>query len=273
MIREGAVSSLDLNSVAVSYSVGRTTREALVPYSDVVEAGEWIGLIGPNGAGKSSLLRAIAGLVEHSGTVSVNGTSLADMGDRERARHVAYVPQEPLIPSDMSVLDYVLLGRTPHIGYFGAPSRRDHTVAADVLDRLRLADFADRQLGELSGGERQRVVLARALAQEAPILLLDEPTSALDIGHQQQALELVTELRRTDHLTVISALHDLTLAGTYTDRLVMLHEGGVVASGPAAEVLTAERLGDVYHVCVTVDIDDDGTVIVVPRRGFPVTEA
>jgi iron complex transport system ATP-binding protein len=125
-------------------------------------------------------------------------------------------------------------------------------------------------LGSMSGGERQRVVLARALAQEAPVLLLDEPTSALDIGHQQQALELVTELREHHAITVVSAMHDLTLAGTYADRLVMLDGGDVVASGSAVEVLTAERLGAVFHVCVSVDVDpDDGTVIVVPRRGFP----
>ena len=126
----------------------------------------------------------------------------------------------------------------------------------------------------MSGGERQRIVLARALVQQAPILLLDEPTSALDIGHQQQALELVAELRRTQHLTVISALHDLTLAATYTDRLTMLHHGEVVVSGTARDVLTADRLGEIYHVCVTVDHDvdpvtGDETVIVVPRRGFP----
>jgi len=114
------------------------------------------------------------------------------------------------------------------------------------------------------------VVLARALAQEAPVLLLDEPTSALDIGHQQQALELVTELREHEAITVISAMHDLTLAGTYADRLVMLDQGTVVASGSAVDVLTADRLGEVFHVCVTVDVDpDDGAVIVVPRRGFP----
>ena len=139
-----------------------------------------------------------------------------------------------------------------------------------MIDRLRLGAFASRMLGSMSGGERQRVVLARALAQEAPVLLLDEPTSALDIGHQQQALELVTELREHEAITVISAMHDLTLAGTYADRLVMLDQGTVVASGSAVDVLTADRLGEVFHVCVTVDVDpDDGAVIVVPRRGFP----
>jgi iron complex transport system ATP-binding protein len=181
------------------------------------------------------------------------------------------VAQEPLIPDDMCVFDYVLLGRTPYVGYFGIESAADRAVVADVIDRLRLGDFAGRMLGSMSGGERQRAVLARALAQEAPVLLLDEPTSALDIGHQQQALELVTELREHSGLTVVSAMHDLTLAGTYTDRLVLLDGGAVVASGPAVDVLTAERLGEVFHVCVSVDVDpDDGAVIVVPRRGFPV---
>lgn len=263
------MSDLKLNQVAVSYS----DREAVKPFSDTMAAGEWVGLIGPNGAGKSSLLRAIAGLVKHDGVISADGVRLGDLSNRERGQRVAYVPQEPLIPDDMTVTDYVLLGRTPYIGYWASESKHDRTVVAETLDRLRLGDFAHRLLGALSGGERQRVVLARALAQQAPILLLDEPTSALDIGHQQQALELVTELRRTQSLTVISALHDLTLAGTYTDRLVMLHEGAVVASGRAADVLTAERLGSVYNVCVTVEVDaDDGAVIVVPRRGFPVTE-
>jgi len=262
------VSELSLRDVAVRYA----DREAVKPFSDTLGAGEWVGLIGPNGAGKSSLLRSIAGLVKHSGAVAVDGARLAELSDRERAQRVAYVPQEPLIPDDMTVTDYVLLGRTPYIGYWSSESKHDRTVVAETLDRLRLGDFAPRLLGALSGGERQRVVLARALAQQAPILLLDEPTSALDIGHQQQALELVTELRTTQSLTVISALHDLTLAGTYTDRLVMLHEGAVVASGPAEEVLTAERLGAVYNVCVTVEVDaDDGAVIVVPRRGFPAT--
>ena len=198
------------------------------------------------------------------------------MSDRGRAALVAYVPQAPLIPDDMTVSEYVLLGRSPYIGYFGSESAHDRTVVGDVLGRLRLEEFADRLLGELSGGERQRVVLARALAQQAPILLLDEPTSALDIGHQQQALELVTELRSQDDLTVISAMHDLTLAATYTDRLTMLHRGEVDAAGEATEVLTAERLGEVYNVCVTVEIDTDpvgghSTVIVVPRRGYPAT--
>jgi iron complex transport system ATP-binding protein len=260
------MSSVVFDEVEVRY--GR--RCALAPFSDRVEAGEWLGVIGPNGSGKSSLLRAAAGVVHHGGTISVGSTDLAAVNGRSRATRVAYVPQEPLIPDDMAAFDYVLLGRSPYISYFGSETATDRRIVGEMLERLDLAVFGDRFLGELSGGERQRIVLARALAQEAPVLLLDEPTSALDIGHQQQALELVTELRRSHGLTVISALHDLTLAGTYADRLVMLDGGAVAATGRAAEVLTAERLGEVYHVCVSVDVDpDDGTVIVVPRRGFP----
>ena len=232
--------------------------------------GEWVGIIGPNGAGKSSLLRAIAGLVAARGTMSVDGIDLAGLGDRERAQRIAYVPQEPLIPADMTVFEYVLLGRTPYIGYLG--SRRATTGPSST----RCSTACSSPSSPIGCSEPSAVANANGscslerLAQETPVLLLDEPTSALDIGHQQQALELVTELRQTQQLTVISSLHDLTLAGTYTDRLVMLDHGEVVAAGPAREVLTAERLGEVYRVCVTVDVDpEDGAVIVVPRRGFP----
>jgi iron complex transport system ATP-binding protein len=261
------MSTLTMVDVGVKYS--RRGAPALVGHTETVASGEWLGLIGPNGAGKSSLLKAVVGLVDHTGDVRLDDESLSAMSDRDRAAHVAYVAQDPLIPDDMTAHEYAMLGRTPYIGYFGSPSRRDRVIVDEVLERLRLGEFAHRLMGELSGGERQRIVLARALAQQAPILLLDEPTSALDIGHQQQALELVTELRETEQLTVISALHDLTLAGTYTDRLTMLHHGEVVVSGPASEVLTAERLGEIYNVCVTVE-HDEGQVIVVPRRGFPV---
>jgi iron complex transport system ATP-binding protein len=256
------VSSLELRDLAVSY--GR--REALAPFSDVVRSGEWLGLIGPNGAGKSSLLRAVVGVVEATGDVLVDGSSLAVRSRRRRAALVAYVPQAPTLPDNMTGFEYVLLGRSPYVGYFGTESRHDKAMAADVLARLELGEFADRRLGTLSGGERQRLVIARALAQEAPILLLDEPTSALDIGHQQQALELVARLRRDQGLTVVSAMHDLTLAGQYSDRLALLHEGRCVARGAAAGVLRAETLAEFYGVRVSVHHEPDGTVVVVPRR-------
>jgi len=258
------VSSLGFVSVSVDY--GR--RRALAPFTTTVHSGEWLGLIGPNGAGKSSLLRAVVGLVESRGDVLVDGSPLSLRTRRRRAELIAYVPQLPVIPDDMTGFEYVLLGRSPYVGYFGSESRHDKAMAANVLERLELTQFAARRLGQLSGGERQRLVIARALAQEAPILLLDEPTSSLDIGHQQQALELVARLRREHGLTVVSAMHDLTLAGQYSDRLVLLHEGQCVASGPAADVLQAETLAEFYGVRVTVHHEPDGTVVVIPRRGL-----
>jgi iron complex transport system ATP-binding protein len=185
---------------------------------------------------------------------------------RRRAALVAHVPQSPSLPDDMSAFDYVLLGRNPYVGYFGSESKHDRDMVRRVLERLDLERFAERHLGTLSGGERQRIVIARALAQEAPIMLLDEPTSALDIGHQQQALELVDSLRREHGFTVVSAMHDLTLAGLYSDRLALLHQGHCVASGEAATVLRAETLSEFYGVSVSVHHEPDGTVVVIPRR-------
>ena len=256
------MSSLGCECVNVRYG----TQEALYAFTDQVKPGEWLCLIGPNGAGKSSALRAVAGIVPHRGIITVDGAPLFERSPRRRAALVAYVPQTPLMPDDMTGGEYVLLGRNPYISYFGSETKHDRALVADVLDRLDLGADTHRRLGTLSGGERQRLVIARAVAQEAPILLLDEPTSALDIGHQQQALELVDRLRREHGLTVVSAMHDLTLAGLYADRLALLHQGHVVASGDAAHVLRPETLSEFYGVSVSVHHEPDGTVVVVPRR-------
>jgi len=234
-------------------------------------AGGWLSLIGPNGAGKSTLIRAAAGLVPYQGSVLLDGADVRSLPARERARLIAYVPQEPVLPPDMTVEDYVLLGRTPHLGYLGTPGRHDRQVTASALDRLDVARFAARRLARMSGGERQRVVLARALATEARVLLLDEPTSMLDVGHQQQVLELIDGLRRDGGLTVLSTLHDLTAAGQYADELVLLHEGQVAAAGPAAAVLTADLIGAVYAARVTVVAGPDGRPVVAPLRPRPDT--
>lgn len=256
------MSSIEFQQVSVRY--GR--RTAIDGFSVSVRAGGWLGLIGPNGAGKSTLLKAAAGVIGYSGEILVDGASLSLRSRSRRAALVAYVPQTPLIPVDMTGFEYVLLGRAPFVSYFGVESRHDTAMVRDVLERLDVGQFAERRLGELSGGEQQRMVIARALATEAPIMLLDEPTSALDIGHQQQALELVARLRRDHGLTVISAMHDLTLAGLYADELMLLHEGTVVASGAAAEVLSADTLAEFYGVRVSVHREPDGTVVVIPRR-------
>ncbi len=240
--------------------------DAVVGFNDLLHSGEWLCLIGPNGAGKSSVLRAAAGLVPYTGSVAIDQTEIPSASARWRAQHIAYVPQAPVIPADMSVYDYVLLGRNPYIKYFSSESTHDRDVIDRVLNRLDLTQFSARKLGTLSGGEVQRLVIARALAQEAPVLLLDEPTSALDIGHQQQALELVDGLRREQGLTIMSAMHDLTLAGLYADRLVLMHEGHRVAEGTAKQVLKSETLAEFYGVSARVHHEPDGTVVVIPQR-------
>jgi iron complex transport system ATP-binding protein len=256
------MTSINAREVHVSFD----EVEVLKGVSLSVGPGAWIGLIGPNGAGKSTLLRSIAGLVAYSGAIELDGEDLSSLPRRVVARLVSFVPQSPAIPRSMSVADYVLMGRTPYISYLGTESRADLLVVHEVLERLELVELAERLLGSLSGGELQRAVLARALSQEAPILLLDEPTSALDVGHMQQVLELVDTLRRERDLTVVSAMHDLTLAGQFADNLVLLHEGRSVAAGSAQQVLTEDIITRHYGASVRVVEGPDGTVVVVPTR-------
>jgi iron complex transport system ATP-binding protein len=242
------------------------SAQALAEVSEQVPAGQWLGIIGRNGTGKSTLLRAAARLVGHEGTITIGGQPTAGMGRRTLARLVAYVPQLPELPPDMTALDYALLGRTPHIGYLRTETQADREICAGLLDRMDLAALAGRALGTLSGGELQRAVLARALAQDAPVLLLDEPTSALDLGRRVEALELVDELRRERSLTVLSVVHDLTLAGQFSDRLLLLDDGRVAVTGDPASVLRddvlARHFGAPLHVLTT----PEGERVVVSSR-------
>jgi iron complex transport system ATP-binding protein len=239
------------------------------PVVDAVDAvvadGEWLALIGPNGAGKTTLLRAVARLVPFAGEIALAGRSVEDLPRAELARLVAIVPQEPSTPPWMTVGEYVLLGRTPHLGPLAKEGARDREAAARALVRLDLLPFATRRLGTLSGGEKQRVVVARALAQDALIVLLDEPTAALDIGHQQQALELLDGLREESGLTLVAAMHDLTLAAQYADRMLLLDAGRVVADGPPADVLTETLIGTHYGAAIDV-VPVGDRIAIIPRR-------
>ncbi len=253
---------------AVQISGLSVTLGGILAVCDVsvsVERGQWLGVIGPNGAGKTTLLRAVAGLVSFAGTVRIGQRLLTGRPRREIARLVALVPQIPQTPPALTVAEYVLLGRTPHIGYLSTERRSDQLAAARAMTQMALGPFAGRSLDSLSGGERQRVVLARALAQEAPILLLDEPTSELDLGRQQQALELVDELRREHQLTVISTMHDLSLAGQYSDRLLLLDRGRIIADGRPQAVLTEPTIASCYGAEVRV-LRENGSVFVLPHR-------
>jgi iron complex transport system ATP-binding protein len=231
-----------------------------------IGAGGWLCLIGPNGAGKTTLLHALAALLPHEGRIALGDHALSEMSRRDRARRIALVQQDAGVPVGVRVADYVMLGRTPYISYFGREGRDDRRVVADVLAQLDLLELADRPVDQLSGGERQRVVLARALAQGPSILLLDEPTTALDLGRQLQVLELIRAQQRAHDLTVISATHDLTLAAAYADRLALISLGGLVADGTPHEVLTTAILGEHYGVPLRVIHDGDGGVAVIPLR-------
>ncbi len=230
-----------------------------------VSPGEWVAIIGPNGAGKTTLLRAIAQLQPHSGTVAVAGRSMRSLSHRERARLVAYLPQSPELPENMTVEEYVLLGRTPHIGYFASESRTDLTRSAEAIDLLQLAAMARRRLSTLSGGELQRVLLARVLAQEAPVLLLDEPTSALDLGRRVDALDLLEKVRSDRDLTILAAIHDLTLAAEFATRVVLLSGTGIVASGDPRDVFNEATLSASFGGAVRVIVTEDGDLVVAPR--------
>jgi len=256
------VTALSLDSVSVALG-GATIVEGI---SLSVEEGEWLTLIGPNGAGKSTLLRAVAQLVPFDGAIRLEGRRLGELGRKELARRIAFVPQSPLLPPEMRVREYVLLGRTPYIPTFATERRGDHEAADRALRRLELLELARRPLRTLSGGEQQRAVLARALAQEAPVLLLDEPTAALDLGRQQQVLELVAELRLHRQLTVLSAMHELTLAAQYADRLALISGGRLVAAGPPREIATRELIAEHYNARVEVIGEGGDPVAVIPVR-------
>ena len=248
----------------VSITLGGT--RVVDTFSLEIEDGRWVGLIGPNGAGKTTIARAVAGLVPYEGSVRLWGEEVSRLSRRDVAKRIAVVPQNPLIPPDMTVVDYVLLGRTPHIGYAASPGTADVVASFAALHRLEITSMARRRLGTLSGGECQRAVLARALAQEPRLVLLDEPTSALDVGAQQQVLELVSMLREEDGLTVLSAMHDLTLTAQYADELVLVDQGREVARGDATDVLTEELVARHYGASVRVITDPGQGVAVVPVR-------
>lgn len=255
--------NLELRDVGVDLG----GREVVRGVSLVLPSGGWLGVLGPNGAGKSTLLRAIAGVVEHRGFVRLDGRDATTMRRRELALRIAVVSQKPTVPEGVTVVDYVSLGRTPHIGYFGSIGRRDREAVAEVVAALDLTGVATRAVASLSGGEAQRVFVARALAQEPSLLLLDEPTTSLDVGRQQDVLELIETLRRDRGVTVISALHDLSLAGQFADRLLVLHEGNQVAEGVPSEVLTEQVVREFFGASVRlVPVDGSGHVLVPVRR-------
>ena len=240
---------LKIEGLSVSYG----PRRVLHAISLDVQKGEVLALIGPNGAGKSTLVRAASGVIPiKAGKVGANGDDLLALPVMRRARYLAVVPQALSIPPAFSVWETVLLGRTPYLNFLGQVSSKDEEIARLALQKVDALELMDRRMGELSGGEQQRILLARALAQSTPILLLDEPTVHLDLQYQVALMEIIHSLAYTENLAVLIALHDLNLAARYADRVALLVAGEIKAAGSPRQVLTPEIISAAYHLPVHV---------------------
>ncbi|HYN88198.1 MAG TPA: heme ABC transporter ATP-binding protein [Ardenticatenaceae bacterium] len=256
------MSSLEAQHLRFSYD----RRAIFAGLGLAARPGEVLAVIGPNGAGKTTLLRLLARLVQpHEGTVLLAGENIWRLAPRQVARRLALAPQAATLAWPLTVEQAVALGRAPHRGWLLPLTAQDRSVVERAMRHTGLVALRDRRVTALSGGEQRRVILARALAQEPRVLLLDEPTAYLDLKYQVEILELARQLAHREGLVVILSLHDLNLAALYADRLALLGEGQLVASGTPSDVLTAERLSSVYGLPVSVTPHPlDGTPLVMP---------
>ncbi|WP_340313269.1 ABC transporter ATP-binding protein [Rhizorhabdus argentea] len=231
-----------------------------------IEPGALVGVIGPNGAGKSTLARAITGLIPPSaGQVLLDGLDVQRVPRARLARRIAYLPQGQMVHWPLTVERLVSLGRLPHLAPFSAIGSEDRAAVERAMERAEIVGLRDRVVTELSGGERARALIARALAVEAPALIADEPLAALDPGHQLQMMELL-KAEAAGGALVIAVLHDLAMAARYCDRLILIHEGRLIADGPSSMVLTAEHLSRCYNIRAwTGTIEDQAVVLPLSR--------
>ena len=230
----------------ISWIEPQNRRTILHPISFVLEPGQVLGVVGPNGAGKSSLLRLLYRYqTPTTGTIKINGSNINQMTARNAARIVAAVLQEQPTDFGLTVRDIVALGRTPHVkGFGGKNGARDNQIITHTLEHLKLKEFSNRQIGTLSGGERQRVMLARALAQEPRLLVLDEPTNHLDIRNQLEVLKLIRELP----LTIVCSLHDLNMAASVCDCVLLIKDGQPLGYGPSERVFSEKGVSRAFSV-------------------------
>jgi len=249
-----------------SLSVGYNDHLILKDISLSVQSGEVVALIGPNGTGKSTLIRAISGVLPvQSGSIHLCEKNIDSLTSDARARSLAVVPQIQSMPVSFNVYQTILLGRTPYLGWLGQAGKRDHEVVQQAMAQTKTEHLAARCIGELSGGEQQRVLLARALAQTTPILIMDEPTNHLDVSHQSSFLNLIRQLAVENGLAILVALHDLNLTSLYADRVAVLSDGHLKAIGTPEQVFIEENLSPIYGDRLRVVIHPEyGTPLVLP---------
>jgi len=265
-------SSTYLVAHEVSYAYPRRGKGAVVPaLSDVslaVARGSFTGLLGPNGCGKTTLLKLMSGVLRPvSGSVTLEGRSLADMPRRAAARHLAVVPQDTHPAFDYTALEIVLMGRHPHLQPTQLEGPADLAIAHQSLESTGTLHLAHRLFTSLSGGERQRVVIASALAQQPDVLLLDEPTASLDLGYQLEVASLLRRLSREHAVTMVMATHDLNLAASMCDTLALLRDGRMLRHGSTAQVLTSDSVRRLYDVDADVQFHPSaGHLTVTPVR-------
>jgi iron complex transport system ATP-binding protein len=244
-------------------------RQALCDVDIRVDPGEVVGLLGPNGSGKSTLVKVLSRVLEgYTGSARIDRTEISVMPRRKLARLMAVVPQESGFGFSFTALEVVLMGRHPHLAGLSFESERDLELASSALRRCAAEDLAQRSIHELSSGERQRIIFAKALAQQPRLLLLDEPASFLDIRHQVEIYDIVRSLVAESGCGVLTVMHDLNLAAEYCDRIYLLRNGRIEASGATAEVLTYANLTRVFETEVYVDTNTlTGKLLVVPLSG------
>jgi iron complex transport system ATP-binding protein len=235
---------IEIENLSFSYE---KNKKVLDDINLTIDSGEFVGIVGPNGCGKSTLINLLCRVLEYrTGQIQINNRDIKTIAQHDLAKHIAVVPQESSFEFDFTVNEIVLMGRLPHLSRFQMEGDNDHRIAKTAMTKTKCWKYRDKLIRNLSGGEKQRVIVARALTQEPSILLLDEPTSHLDMNFQYEILDLIARLNRTKKVTILGVFHDINLASKYSDRLMIMKQGKIIADGPPRQVINTNTLAQIY---------------------------